>query len=105
MGLAGFLGEDLRNFVAGLLGRMCEVFTSHPFKTLRSRQQQGTPMFEGAVTIGTILGLWRGVSTQVTADCIKVGLRFLITERIRTFLQWLLIGRRQSKKKALADAA
>ncbi len=51
-------------------------------------------MVEFGVT--TILALWYGVGTQAFSDCLKVGPRFLLTERMRRLLQWLLIRKKKS---------
>jgi len=97
--LAPALGSDLANFVAGLLGRLSEVYLSHPFKTLRSRQQRGQA-FLPSWSPAAVLGLWRGVGTMALADAVKIGIRFLLIERLRHFLQWLLVKRLARRRQA-----
>eukprot|EP00440_Ansanella_granifera_P039391 gb/GFBE01042735.1/.p1 GENE.gb/GFBE01042735.1/~~gb/GFBE01042735.1/.p1 ORF type:complete len:320 (+),score=47.24 gb/GFBE01042735.1/:1-960(+) len=86
---AGLLGQDAANFVAGLLGRLSEVYACHPFKTLRSRQQQGLSLLNAWNPV-EVLRLWNGVGTMAIADAVKIGIRFLLIERLRVFLQWAL---------------
>mmetsp|Transcript_54162 Transcript_54162/g.104704 ORF Transcript_54162/g.104704 Transcript_54162/m.104704 type:complete len:161 (-) Transcript_54162:242-724(-) len=96
--MAAVLGSDLANFLAGLLGRLSEVYSCHPIKTLRSRQQSGKPMLP-STSLGAIVGLWTGVGTVARADAVKIGIRFLLIERLRTILQWLLVTRHRRSEE------
>lgn len=98
--LAGVIGGDLANFVAGLLGRLSEVYSVQPIKTLRSRQQLGQPMLP-ALNPSAIMRLWAGVGTMAVADAIKIGVRFLLIERLRTILQWALISRHRQRPQLM----
>mmetsp|Transcript_102176 Transcript_102176/g.288629 ORF Transcript_102176/g.288629 Transcript_102176/m.288629 type:complete len:306 (-) Transcript_102176:193-1110(-) len=95
--LAAPLGRDLSNFVAGLAGRLSEVYSTHPLKTLRYRQQQGQVMIP-FWSPAALLELWAGVGTMAVADAVKIGIRFLLIERLRTLLQWLFVGRHRRKR-------
>jgi len=99
--LSGVLGNDIANFVAGLLGRLSEVYAFHPVKVLRSRQQSGKKLLP-SFTPAAVLGLWTGVGTMAAADAVKIGIRFLITERLRHILQALLKRRRRQQRSAQA---
>jgi hypothetical protein len=101
---SGLLGADLANLLAGLLGRLAEVWSCHPLKTLRSRQQNGQQLLP-SLSGGAVLGLWSGVGTQGFADAVKIGIRFLLIERMRTLLQKLLQRSREKKQKALRSAS
>lgn len=93
--IAGVVGDDASNFIAGLLGRLSEVYCNQPLKTLRSRQQLGQSMLLSWKP-SEIIRLWDGVGTMAIADAVKIGIRFLLIERLRTILQWLL-NRRQKQ--------
>lgn len=88
------LGQDFCNFVAGLLGRLADVYACHPLKTLRSRQQTGKVLVPDW-TPSALLGMWAGVGTMAIADAVKIGVRFLLIERTRTFLQACLTHARR----------
>lgn len=92
--LFGVLGGDLSNFVAALLGRLADVYLCHPLKTMRSRQQQGKS-FLPSYSPAALLGLWTGVHTMAVADAVKIGIRFLLIERLRKLLLVTLSRRRQ----------
>lgn len=96
----GILGRDMSNFVAGLLGRLSEVCACHPLRTLRARQQQGQPILP-TKSLSALWELWSGVGLMALADAVKIGVRFLLIERMRLFLQWLLVqmGRCTVKSK------
>jgi len=96
------LGVDASNLLAGLLGRLAEVWSFHPFKTLRSRQQNGQPALS-SWSAGAVCGLWSGAGTQGFADAVKIGIRFLLIERMRTLLQKLLA--KGQKPRRLPDAS
>lgn len=98
--LAGILGSDLSNLLAGLLGRLSEVLLCHPIKTFRFRMQQGQTMIP-SWSPSALLGLWAGVGTTAVADAVKIGIRFLLIERLRSVLQSILVGRhtQQCKKR------
>lgn len=96
--LAAIVGSDASNLLAGTLGRMSEVYTCHPIRTLRSRQQQGQRLMESG-KMGSLLGLWSGVGTMATADALKIGLRFCLIERLRKLLQSMLNWIHKPKQK------
>lgn len=98
---AWMLGGDASNLLAGLLGRLAEVWSCHPFKTLRSRQQNGQPALP-SWSVESLCGLWSGAGTQGFADAVKIGIRFLLIERMRTLLQGLLARGRRPRR--LPDA-
>jgi hypothetical protein len=100
--LAGLVGSDSANFLAGLLGRLGEVLLTHPIKTLRARQQQGQSLLI-SLNVSSITGLWAGVGTMAFADAVKIGLRFGLIERVRIVLQWLLDRRRPAQKRVKDD--
>lgn len=97
----GVLGGDVSNFVAGLLGRLSEVYLMHPLKTLRYRLQQGQTLLP-SLSPSALAGLWAGVGTMALADAVKIGIRFGLIERLRVLLQRILIAQpsRQLKNKA-----
>lgn len=102
--LAGVVGRDLSNFVAGLSGRLSEVYSVQPLKTLRSRQQLGQAMLPSASLSG-VIKLWDGVGTMAVADALKIGVRFLLVERMRTLLQWALIASRRRQRSPSCQKA
>lgn len=95
--LAGVVGKDASNFAAGLLGRLSEVYVTHPMKTLRSRLQQGQPLLP-SLGPSALVGLWAGVGTMAFADAVKIGIRFGCIERVRMLLQHVLNVRRKKQK-------
>eukprot|EP00930_Biecheleria_cincta_P001404 TRINITY_DN102544_c0_g1_i1.p1 TRINITY_DN102544_c0_g1~~TRINITY_DN102544_c0_g1_i1.p1 ORF type:complete len:315 (-),score=58.41 TRINITY_DN102544_c0_g1_i1:104-1006(-) len=98
----GVLGSDASNFVAGLLGRLSEVYLMHPVKTLRYRLQQGQTMLP-SLSPSALAGLWAGAGTMALADAIKIGIRFGLIERLRVLLQRLLIAKPGTQLKSKVD--
>lgn len=97
---AGMLGRDASNFVAGVLGRLCDVCVGHPFRTMRSRQQQGHSILT-SWTFSSFLGLWCGIGLMAIADALKIGIRFLLIERTRIIFQWSLVWLPKMKRMDL----
>lgn len=102
--IAGIVGDDVSNFIAGLLGRLGEVYCNQPLKTLRSRHQLGQTMLP-FLNPSEIIRLWGGVGTMAVADAVKIGIRFLLIERLRNILQWLWTRRRQKRRSSPAIQA
>lgn len=96
--LVGLIGSDASNLLAGTLGRMSEVYSCHPFKTLRSRQQQGQSLLS-SWKLTAVLQLWSGVGTMAAADALKIGIRFCLIERLRRLLQSLMDWAQKPKRK------
>mmetsp|Transcript_68180 Transcript_68180/g.145944 ORF Transcript_68180/g.145944 Transcript_68180/m.145944 type:complete len:311 (+) Transcript_68180:63-995(+) len=101
--IAGVVGDDISNFVAGLLGRLSEVYSVQPLKTLRARQQLGQAMLP-SWSPADVIGLWDGVGIMAIADAVKIGIRFLLIERLRTLLQWVLIKMQKQPPPPLKTA-
>eukprot|EP00929_Paragymnodinium_shiwhaense_P014658 TRINITY_DN122596_c0_g1_i1.p1 TRINITY_DN122596_c0_g1~~TRINITY_DN122596_c0_g1_i1.p1 ORF type:complete len:341 (-),score=33.82 TRINITY_DN122596_c0_g1_i1:157-1179(-) len=98
--MAGLVGSDLANLLAGLLGRLSEVYCCQPLKTLRSRQQRGQALI-ASWSPRAVLGLWAGVGTMALADAMKIGIRFLLIERTRALLQFFISRRKRQANKRL----
>jgi len=98
--MAGIVGPDLANLLARLLGRLGEVYSCQPLKTLRSRQQQGQTLLP-SWSHKEFLGLWTGVGTMALADAVKIGIRFLLIERMRTLLQFLICRHQRQAPKSV----
>eukprot|EP00928_Gymnodinium_smaydae_P083029 TRINITY_DN66303_c0_g1_i1.p1 TRINITY_DN66303_c0_g1~~TRINITY_DN66303_c0_g1_i1.p1 ORF type:complete len:328 (+),score=35.39 TRINITY_DN66303_c0_g1_i1:143-1126(+) len=88
--LSSVVGDDISSFVAGLLGRLSEVYLCHPLKTMRSRQQRGQSLL-ASMSLASLVDLWSGVGTMAVADAMKIGVRMLLIERTRVWLHQILL--------------